>query len=102
MQREAVIALDDAISQLGALDRCSRPDFADELLVELESALDKIRILDNDTPPRPEHLFAIADRLSRLNQVMPASSEMASSDPADTRDDRRPSPVSSGIHNATP
>lgn len=73
------------------------------MLGELESALDKVGILGHDTLPRPEHLFAIADRLHRLNQVLPASSGAAGGgDPADAGDDRRSPLDSSGIHNANP
>lgn len=102
MRREAMIALEDAISQLGALDRCSRPGVESELLADLKAALDEVRILDHDTLPRPEHFFAIADRLDRLNEMLPASSVVASGGPADTGDERRPSPDSSGLHDTTP
>ena len=89
MQLEAVVALVDAISRLDSLDQCSRPGEAIELLAELKVALDEVRILVHDTLPRPEHLFAIADRLNRLNQVLSASSEVASGNgPADNGDDR--------------
>lgn len=73
MQREAIIALQEAISRLGTVDRCSRPGVAGELLTELEAALDEVRSIEHDMLPRPEHLFAIADRLRRLNGVLPVS-----------------------------
>lgn len=102
MQREAINALDDAISRLSALDRCSRPGVPVELLAELEAALDEVRILDRDSLPRPEHLNAIAEQISRLNQLLPVSGEVAGGGPADAEDDRQPSSDSSGFHDATP
>ncbi len=93
MRREAISALNDAISRLGALDRCSRQAVPGELQADLEAALNEVRTLDHDTLPRPEHLFVIADRLDRLNEVLPASS----GGPTDAKDDRRPSPDSSGL-----
>ena len=103
MQREAIIALEEAMSRLNALDLCSRLDAVEPLQAELEVAFDEIRNLDHDMLPRSEHLFAIADRLSRLNKMLPLSSKVTGDGgPADAGDDRQPSSDSSDFHIATP
>ncbi len=87
MRIEAISALEEAISRLGELEWCSRQDEAGGLLAGVEAALDELKLLDHDTLPGPEHFYAIADRLSRLNQVLPASSGAAGGGgPADTGD----------------
>ncbi len=72
MRREAIAIIKKAIEGLGSLDRSSRPAAAEQLLSELEGALDELNSLEIEVLPRPEHVFAIAERLKQLNEKLPA------------------------------
>ena len=72
MRQEAIALVKKAIEGLGSLDRSSRPPAAEQLLSELKGALDELNSLEIDGLPRPESVFAIAERLRQLNAKLPA------------------------------
>ena len=71
MQREAIAMVEKAIEGLGSLDRSSMPPAMEQLLSELEGALDELNSLEIEVLPRPEIVFAIAERLRLLNAKLP-------------------------------
>ena len=71
MRQEAIALVKKAIEGLGSFDRSSRPPVAEQLLSELEDALDELNSLEIEVLPRPEHVFAIAERLKQLNAKFP-------------------------------
>ena len=70
MRQEAIAIVNKAIVVLDSIDLSSMPPAAEQLLSELEGALDELNALEIEVLPRPEDLFAIVYRLNQLNEKL--------------------------------